>query len=149
MFKGYNERFFVVANPDQLAVGDRLYCIGLSNEYENQLDRITVSLNSTVTHLFTELGGRVNLGEGALDIMTYEAANILVMLPEYVDSIPDFDWNRTILPVSEEIMQPDRRELDNIIFEAIGLTIGERDAVYEAVIDLVSKRLQRAQTITG
>jgi len=28
------------------------------------------------------------------------------------------------------------------------LTIGERDAVYEAVIDLVSKRLPRAQTIT-
>ena len=43
----------------------------------------------------------------------------------------------------------DRRELDNIIFDALGLTTGERDAVYEAVIDLVSKRLQSAQTITG
>lgn len=30
----------------------------------------------------------------------------------------------------------------------VGLTTGERDVVYEAVIDLVSKRLQRAQTIT-
>jgi len=41
-----------------------------------------------------------------------------------------------------------RRELDNIIFDALGLTIGELDAVYEAVIDLVSKRLKRAQSIT-
>ncbi|MBE7516137.1 MAG: hypothetical protein HS105_05960 [Chloracidobacterium sp.] len=32
-----------------------------------------------------------------------------------------------------------RRELDNIIFDALGLTNGERDAVYEAVIDLVSR----------
>ncbi len=43
----------------------------------------------------------------------------------------------------------DRRELDKIIFDALGLTTGERDAVYEAAIDPVSKRLQRAQTITG
>ena len=35
-----------------------------------------------------------------------------------------------------------------MVFDANGLTNGERDAVYEAVIDLVSKRLQRAQTIT-
>lgn len=27
----------------------------------------------------------------------------------------------------------DRRELDNIIFYALGLTTGERDAVYEAL----------------
>ena len=46
-------------------------------------------------------------------------------------------------------MTEGRRELDNIIFDARGLTQGERDAVYEAVIDLVSKRLHRAQTITG
>ena len=42
-----------------------------------------------------------------------------------------------------------RRELDGIIFDALDLTTGERDAVYEAVIDLVSKRLQRAHTITN
>ena len=41
----------------------------------------------------------------------------------------------------------DRREIDSIIFDALGLTTGERDAVYETVIDLVSKRLQRPQTI--
>jgi len=31
---------------------------------------------------------------------------------------------------------------------SLDLTTAERDAVYEAVIDLDSKRLQRAQTIT-
>ncbi|QQS33859.1 MAG: hypothetical protein IPM50_04580 [Acidobacteriota bacterium] len=46
-------------------------------------------------------------------------------------------------------MMMDRRDLDNVIFDALGLTASERDAVYEAVIDLVSKRLQRAQTITA
>jgi hypothetical protein len=38
---------------------------------------------------------------------------------------------------------PDRRELDNIIFDALGLTQGERDAVYEAVIELVRQRLEK------
>ena len=43
----------------------------------------------------------------------------------------------------------DRRELDDIIFDALDLTTGEREAVYEAVIDLVSKRLQKANTISS
>ncbi len=36
------------------------------------------------------------------------------------------------------------RALEAIIFDALGLTAGEREGVYEAVIDLVSKRLQKA-----
>ncbi len=56
---------------------------------------------------------------------------------------------REIGTVFHEIQQPDRRELDAIIFDALGLTAGEREAVYEAVVDLVSKRLQKAQTISS
>jgi hypothetical protein len=49
--------------------------------------------------------------------------------------------------VSAEIAQPDRRALDNIIFDALGLTQGERDAVYEAVIRLVEARLKKAESL--
>ena len=41
----------------------------------------------------------------------------------------------------------DRHTLDNIIFNALGLTQGEREAVYEAVINLVETRLKKAESV--
>ena len=42
-----------------------------------------------------------------------------------------------------------RRALDDIIFDALNLTQGERDGVYEAVIHLVETRLQKASSLKG
>ena len=44
---------------------------------------------------------------------------------------------------------PDRRALDAIIFDALNLTPGERDGVYEAVVHLVEARLQKASSLKG
>ena len=41
-----------------------------------------------------------------------------------------------------------RRALDDIIFDVLGLTQGERDAVYEAVIHLVEARLSKARSLS-
>ena len=41
---------------------------------------------------------------------------------------------------------PDRRELDRIIFEALGLTEEEQLEVYRAVVELVKERLVKART---
>jgi hypothetical protein len=38
--------------------------------------------------------------------------------------------------------------LDDIVFSVLGLTKGERDAVYEAVIDLVESRLKKAESLS-
>jgi len=38
------------------------------------------------------------------------------------------------------------RALDDIIFDVLGLTQGERDAVYEGVINLVEARLSKARS---
>ncbi len=37
--------------------------------------------------------------------------------------------------------------MDNIVFDIIGLTKGERDSVYEAVVELVKNRLEKARSI--
>ena len=37
--------------------------------------------------------------------------------------------------------------LDNIIFDSLGLTQGERDVDYEAVVQLVRNRLEKAKSI--
>jgi hypothetical protein len=43
--------------------------------------------------------------------------------------------------------QPDRRALDEVVFEVLGLTAGEREAVYEAVVSLVRARLEKAKSV--
>ena len=47
-----------------------------------------------------------------------------------------------------DVLEPSqaRRDLDNIIFDVLQLTQGERDGVYEAVIQLVETRLKKAKT---
>ena len=49
----------------------------------------------------------------------------------------------------DEIHQLDRRALDAIIFDALGLTEGERDGVCEAVVNLVEARLRKARSLKG
>lgn len=43
--------------------------------------------------------------------------------------------------------QPDRRALNEVVFDVLGLTEGEREAVYEAVVELVRRRLERARSV--
>jgi len=52
-----------------------------------------------------------------------------------------------VLPVVDEIQQPDRRALDEVVFDVLGLTAGEREAVYEAVVELVRARLEKARSV--
>ena len=48
--------------------------------------------------------------------------------------------------VSFDRIMPDRRELDKIIFDAIGLTEEEQLEVYRAVLELVKNRLLKAKS---
>ena len=58
--------------------------------------------------------------------------------------------DQTILESEEwDVLKPSlaRRYIDNIIFDILELTQGERDGVYEAVTDLVTTRLQKATSV--
>jgi hypothetical protein len=123
-------------------IDKRLYEIHPLNNLVNQL---AVSLNSTMTTLFLELGSRTGLGEGLLDMTVYEVANCLVLHPSLVQATPLFD--RPTQSIFSEIHQPDRRALDEVVFDVLGLTAGEREAVYEAVINLVRARLEKARSV--
>ncbi|MDW8075851.1 MAG: hypothetical protein RMK00_08795, partial [Bacteroidota bacterium] len=54
---------------------------------------------------------------------------------------------RDVLPVFRELFEPDRRALDDVVFDVLGLTQGEREAVYEAVVALVRARLEKARSV--
>jgi hypothetical protein len=104
--------------------------------------------NATLCSLFLELGSRTGLGEGLLDLTVYEVADCIIVDPDLLNQCNLGNIRkRNVLPINIEISQPDRRALDSIIFDALNLTQGERDAVYEAVIDLVSARLKKARSL--
>jgi type I restriction-modification system DNA methylase subunit len=162
-FKAFNDRVFALLN-EGIYVSDRFYGIYLRDPRRKQ--HLTFVLNSTLQYLFVELGGRVNLGEGALDNMVYETAAMLVLHPATVEinklrSLRGF-LNREISSIFSELgvsspeeisldkVMSDRRELDGIIMgEILGLTEEEQLEVYRAVVDLVKSRLERAKSVSG
>lgn len=62
-------------------------------------------------------------------------------------SLPFNEFDLIIGSIFDEIHQPDRRALDEVVFDVSGLTAGEREAVYEAVVNLVRTRLSKAKSV--
>jgi len=161
-FKAFNDRVFAPLNTFSGFSSDRFYAIYLKNPKDKE--SLSYVLNSTFEHLVVELWGRVNLGEGALDNMTYEAASMLTINPEKME-LPNKSLDlKNFLSrqidscfvelgasspeeVSLDKVKPDRRELDKIIMgEILGLTDEEQLEVYRAVIDLVRSRIEKAKS---
>jgi len=118
-------------------------------------------LNNTLVTLSTELHGRANLGEGALDNMTYEAKINYVINPVLLNQFEII--NREVqniftesgidpqsqVPIAEQEPNPltDRKVIDDIVFDALGLTEEERKEVYRAVCQLVWDRISKARSV--
>ena len=108
-------------------------------------------LNSTIIPLLIETEGITNLGEGVVYTNVYWLKTLLVLdtsqavreLRECYNTIK----TRKILPIFDEIDQPDRRALDALIFDTLSLTQGEQDGVYEAVLRMVEVRLSKAKSL--
>ncbi len=134
-------------------VNDSFFIATFKRSYRKKT--VLALMNSTVSLMMLEQLGRKNMGEGVLCIYGPELAGHLIPKPELfgaghlqeLERSYDAIAVRTVLPIFDEVTQPDRRTLDDIIFDAIGLTQGERDGVYEAVVELVQRRLEKAQSV--
>ncbi len=144
----HNDRQSVFWNPYGVAVDHNLFeILGFDD------DLLWGSLAWTAQVMFRELHGRANLGQGALktegiDIRTF--ALLCVRDDSIVEGIRSMRKKlsqRAIGNVKEESKRQDKIELDNIFFDILGLSRAERDAVYEAVIDLVEARLNKADSL--
>lgn len=114
---------------------------------------LAISINSTLTFLFVSLFGRGNLGQGAQKFETTDAKKLLLINPKLIGDtqankkILESFGNREVLPIAQEIRNRDRHILDSIVFDILGLSQTERDAVYEGVINLVEMRLNKAESL--
>ena len=151
--KGPWRRHFTPLLDERAFVDQQLYEIKVSDEKYRKA--IAALLNSTLSALFKELIGRVSFGEGILWIATYEAPLVKIIDPrqlsaektEALKAAFDAMAGRSIEDIFDEIKRDDRRRLDNVVFDILGLSEEEREAVYEAVVDLVRARIQRAESV--
>ena len=127
---------------DGLLVGDNLQQI--STEAAMPL-KLCAIMNSTISQLMFNISGRANFGGGLMKIQTFEIESLTVLNPTL---LPDIDAG-TFASSDWDVLTPsaERRELDAAMFDALGLTAGERDAVYAGVSDLVGNRLRRARSV--
>ncbi|MGH8015916.1 MAG: hypothetical protein ACREBV_06970, partial [Candidatus Zixiibacteriota bacterium] len=129
-FKAFHDRVVAPINEAGIYSSDRFYAIYFHNKKRGLLP--SLALNSTIQHLFVELWGRVVLGQGALDNMTYEAAAMPVLANIKLDASTEKRLaeilreysKREIGPIFDEVganitkevsldkVKPDRRELD-------------------------------------
>ena len=92
-------------------------------------------------------GGRSNFRGGLLKIQTYEVSELLCLDPKTFT----FEDETIFTSTGWEMLDSsdDRGALEAIIFDALGLTQGERDGVSEAVMNLVESRLRKARSLKG
>ena len=107
--------------------------------------QLCATLNSTMSQLMFNIGGRANFGGGLMKIQTFEIDDLQIVNPQLLTD-PDAsvfnaaDW---------DVLTPSaaRRHIDAAVFDALGLTADERDAVYAGVAELVSNRKRRARSV--
>ncbi|MEO0219784.1 MAG: DNA methyltransferase [candidate division WOR-3 bacterium] len=154
----YNNRFFNDANI--VGIYPKL------EDFNNVL--LVASLNFSFMMIYWELYGISNLGEGAIKQNPIYFRNFYIfnfkVLMEGKDNLHNifnslsrrsiksiftelgFDPNKPIRE-QEPNPLPDRKALDDIVFDALGLTEEERKEVYWAVAELVKNRLEKARSV--
>ncbi|EQB62764.1 MAG: N-6 DNA methylase [candidate division Zixibacteria bacterium RBG-1] len=148
----FDVKFNLPLLPDRIFDNQTFY--GLCIQDPNYAKVLAAILNSTLSALFIEISGRLNLGEGVLQYAVYEAGQLLVLDPDRISQedkkklqiIFDQMSKRPTLPIFQEIEQEDKQKLDEIIFNILGLSENERQNVYTAICVLVKNRVEKAKT---
>jgi hypothetical protein len=157
--RSFNDSFVIFHNPKGY-LSLRFYRLHLKEGKETQ---IIAFLNSTLVAFFLEVLGNKSLGQGVLDFFMADFLSLRIPVVECRDLEGPYARlkDQPIANVREEygIAGPDargvsrvkpsdrRKELDDVVFDALRLTRGEKDAVYEAIVESVEARLAKARSL--
>jgi len=142
----YNARFACYENPGELYGDKRFFYIS----FNKRIGSTKIFLNSTIIPLFIEVEGIVNLGEGAVYTNVYWLKRLPVLLDLHDKSAVSkyhLLTQQKLGDIFEEIKSEEHQAVDDIIFNVLRLTKIERQFLYNAVIQLVNDRLNKAQSI--
>lgn len=138
---------------EALQVDQQLYQIRLRPGVP--LQAAAALLNSAWLALQLELQGRVNFGEGVLWLAGYEVEALLLPDPRYLDTEQSerlANHFRTLAarPVAptlaEELTRPDRRALNDTVFNLLELTETEAVVLVDTLLERVDARQTQAQS---
>jgi methylase of polypeptide subunit release factors len=137
---------------DPVLVDQQLYRVGLAPDVVP--GAAAALLNSAWFALQCELRGRVNFGEGVLWLAAYELEAMQLPDPRVlgrreIDRLRyAFQWlaDRPVGTTIDELDKPDRRNLDETVFELLGLSPAEGDDVRQALKDSLNGRRSRARS---
>ena len=146
------ERYQVALNSTHILVSNMFY----QGKVLTQVDEYVVgaALNSIISYFSLELFGRLNIG-GRLNFYGPEFRQVVVPNPDLLDISPFRERiiaafraiiGRDILPIREELKEPDRIALDTVVFESLGISDELRDKLYEWVNSAVSNRLEKEKS---
>ena len=131
-----------IISPREIFFSDNFQIIHSTPEF---VPTLCATMNSTFNQLVLNVEGRANFGAGVLEVQTYEIASLTIVNPKL---LPNFD--STLFESSNwDVLRPseERIQIDTMIFDILGLTSYERDAVYESVVELVENRRRRARSV--
>lgn len=162
--KRIGERFACFYSKNKTFADQKLY--PLSNLKHSDI-RTAICLNSIIQRLFIEVEAKEYTGSYTLAELSVEnVKKILTLNPELLNKYKEreilslilskqflsifkelgFDPNKPIRD-QEPNPLPDRKALDDIVFDALSLTEEERKEVYWAVAELVKNRLEKARSV--
>ena len=154
-------RKYAFWNPHHAAIDNALYLV--LPRPESNLQRLLLALNSSLFALFKELLARPPEGGGGgpIQIKVHQYEEMLLpapkLLPQPNSTIMEAFLTRPIRNFWEEVgltppdfagppsPLPDRKALDDQVFDALGLSEEERQEVYRETARLVWERIARAQ----
>ena len=145
------DKFRVVFNPKGYIVNDNLYTIVPQKGVDNEL--LCAVLNCSLFALGLEINGRINLGDGALKVQTYELG--LTRAPDLrhfregdkkeISEAFQKLITRPVKPISEEVSMEDRQRLDRLVLKALGLDPEQYlKPIYDGLTELVRERIDLA-----
>jgi len=153
----------IISNEIEIQIGDVVF---VGKIHLNKKWALGYILNSTMGILISEIFGRANLGDGLLTTYGPEILSFIVLDPALIANtickniLISMD-KKPILPIFQELgfdltkpireqqpnPLPDRKALDDIVFDALDLSDEERKEVYWATAELVKNRLDKARSV--
>jgi hypothetical protein len=153
--KGVWQRHFAPLLDGDVAVDQQLYQVRLAAGVSPRA--AAALLNSAWFALQCEVKGRLNFGDGVLWLAAYELEEMRLPDPRALDPRMlarlemafDALGARPVGETEAELDLPDRRALDELVFDILGLSAAEREAVRDGLRAALDGRRQRAGSVGG
>ena len=150
------EKYRLIDNRKSQVYCDKVnYAIKVSEEYKEYSDIIFLILNSQLFRYFVDLFARQLTGSQTLsDVDVNIVEKTLIIKPELLENkkeelqkIYNSLKSREQGTIFEEIEQEDKKRLDTIIFEALGLTENDREEFYRVAAKYIKDRKDKSNSI--